>query len=75
VRAAMSELGFKLICDQNGNALYSRGDSHIHLYANAIGKESTGSRFLRPFLLITCHEGEGAPGKRSQLMEEITPLF
>jgi len=75
VRAAMSELGFKLVCDKNGNALYTRGNSHIHLYANATGKESAGSRFLNPFLLITCHEGESAPGKRSQLMEEIIPLF
>lgn len=75
MRAAMSELGFKLVCDQNGNALYSRDNSHIHLYANATGKESTGSRFLRPFLLVTCHEGEDAPGKRSHLMEEIIPLF
>lgn len=74
-RSVLAELGFKLILDKYGNSLYQRGKSSIHLYSNAVGKETMGDAFLRPFYFIASHEGSLAPAKRAQLLKEIQPIF
>ena len=74
-RALLAELGFKKALMINGNELYKRGGALLHLYINAAGKESFGSFYLPPFLLITQNEGKTDPASRSKLMEELLPRF
>ncbi|HRR99621.1 MAG TPA: hypothetical protein P5128_05165 [Candidatus Sumerlaeia bacterium] len=74
-RSVLAELGFKHVLDKSGNALYQRGKSSIHLYTNAVGKETIGAAFMRPFYFIASHEGSLAPAKRAQLLKEILLIF
>ena len=73
IRALLGEIGFKPGPDHGGNRVYSRGQTHVQLYSNAAGKETLGSRFLKPFLLVTSYENSTDPSDRSKLMEELIP--
>ena len=74
-RALFSEIGFKLFLEHQGNEIYQRDDSFVHLYTNAAGKETLGALYLPPFFLIGSHEGSLDPATRSKLMEEFIPRF
>ena len=74
-RALLSEIGFHLEREHQGNEIYRREDSFVHLYTNAAGKETLGALYLPPFFLISSHEGRLDPATRTKLMEEFIPRF
>lgn len=73
MRSVLAELGFKLFFQYKENRVYRRKESVVHLYSNAVGKESFNHPFLSPFLLITLNEGSTDPSTRSKLMAEFLP--
>ncbi len=73
--AHLEEIGFRLHKESARNAVFKRGDSIVHLYANVAGKETLGARFLPPFLLVTLNEGSTDPATRSKLVKDLLPRF
>jgi len=74
-RSVLAELGFTITCKCNSNEIHTRNRTVVHLYTNAVGKETFSSPFLPPFIFVTAYKGSSDPGKRSQLMEELLPHF
>ncbi len=70
-----AEHGFHRIHEQNGNAIYRRQGDVLHVYENVAGKESLGSRFLAPFILLVQKNGTHHPGERSTLIDELALRF
>ncbi|MBN1901133.1 hypothetical protein JW926_07405 [Candidatus Sumerlaeota bacterium] len=73
IRSVLSELGFEKYSEYRENVVYKRGESILHFYSNAAGKESFSMPFLPCFILITLHEGSRDPAARSRLMAEFLP--
>ncbi len=70
-----AEHGFHRIHEQKGNAIYRRQDDVLHLYENVAGRESLGSRFLDPFILLVQKNGTHNPAERSKLIDELALSF
>jgi hypothetical protein len=71
LRNLFAEHGFQCILEQKGNAIYRRHDDVLHFYENVAGKESLGSRFLAPFIVLVHKNGTYDPGERSKLIDEL----
>lgn len=70
-----AEHGFQRIYEEKGNAIYRRQDDVLHLYENVAGKESLGSRFFAPFILLVQKNGTHDPAERSKLIDELALSF
>jgi hypothetical protein len=71
VLVPLKKMGFAICTERSGNWILSRGNDVIHYYANAAGKESLGSRFLAPFILVASADGNREPAARASLRNDI----
>jgi hypothetical protein len=71
----MANNGFEILINNSGNYVFRRKDSLVHLYLNAMGKETMKTSFLPPFFFISLNCGSIDPEIRSELRDEISELF
>lgn len=68
--------GFQLVKQEGENYIFRQGESIIHFYGSAPGKETLSiSSFLPPFLLIAGNEASVSPTQRAKLLPLLTQLF
>jgi hypothetical protein len=64
-------LGYNVVKENSGNWIFKKGGDVVHYYGNAAGKESLGSRFASPMILVVRADGKGDVQSRSNLTEEL----